>query len=534
MVLNEHEENLLRSVALQNARAVMHARERAEDALRQSETRFRAIFQQAAVGITITSLEGRFEEMNGRFCQILGYPPEELQRLTFLDLTDPEDRSRMDASIRRLRSGEISDFVIEKRCRRKDSSIAWTLTSVTILKDSSGRPDKFIGIVEDISDRKHAEQAAARLAAVVESSDDAIISMGLDTIIITWNRGAERTFGYTAAEAIGKSVTMLIPADSEDEEPRILRRLLDGERIDHYETIRQRKDGVLLNVSLTVSPIYDSTGKIVGVSKISRDITERKRAEIALREAQAELRRHAETLEQQVADRTAKLRETIHELEAFSYSVSHDMRSPLRAMQGYSDALLADHKSKLDPTAQQYLTRISRAAARMDLLIQDVLAYSRVAKGEVQLTAVDLEHVIADVIQHYPALEPARASIRVHSPLPRVLGHEAYLTQIASNLLTNAVKFVRPGTRPEVEVRATVDGEMVRVGFRDNGIGIAPEHQKQIFQIFGRVYSEKNFEGTGIGLAIAKKAAERMGGSIGVSSEFGRGSEFFVLLRRAT
>jgi PAS domain S-box-containing protein len=385
-------------------------------------------------------------------------------------------------------------------------------------------------ISRDITDRKRAEQIASRLAAVVESSDDAIISMGLDTIITTWNRGAERTFGYTAAEAIGKSVTMLIPQGSEDEEPRILKRLLDGERVDHYETVRQRKDGSRVSVSLTVSPIYYG-GKIIGVSKISRDISDRKRAEEALRQAQEELRRHAETLEQQVADRTARLSETIQELEAFSYSVSHDMRSPLRAMQGYSDALLEEYKDKLDAAAVNYLTRINRVASRMDLLIQDVLAYSRVSKGEVQRRPVNVENVLADVIQQYPDLERVRSSIRVHSPIPSVLGHEAYLTQIFSNLLNNAVKFVAPGTTPKIDVSATIQEDMVRISLVDNGIGIAPEHQKQIFQIFGRVYSEKKFEGTGIGLAIARKAAERMGGSIGVISELGRGSEFFVLLK---
>jgi signal transduction histidine kinase len=226
------------------------------------------------------------------------------------------------------------------------------------------------------------------------------------------------------------------------------------------------------------------------------------------------------------------LRETIQELEAFSYSVSHDMRSPLRAMQGYADAVLEDCRGKLDATAEEYLQRIRRAAGRMDLLIQDVLAYSRVAKGEIRLHKVDVEHVIRDVIQNYPALQLAHADISIVTPIPPILGHEAYLTQIISNFLGNAVKFVERGSRPEVKISAQSEGEMVRISFQDKGIGIAREHQNQIFQIFGRVYPEKKYEGTGIGLAIAKKAAERMGGSVGVLSELGRGSEFFVLLRR--
>jgi signal transduction histidine kinase len=265
-----------------------------------------------------------------------------------------------------------------------------------------------------------------------------------------------------------------------------------------------------------------------------REIAERRKVEQALREAQTELHEHAEKLEEEVAQRTVELRETIQELEAFSYSVSHDMRSPLRAMQGYADALLEEFRDKLGNTGVEYLTRIRRSATRMDLLIQDVLAYSRVAKGDIDLKVVNVESVIRDVIQNYPALQSGRADISVVAPIPAVMGHEAYLTQIVSNLLTNAVKFLEPGRKPAVTVRSGCDGNMVRIDFEDNGIGISPKHQKQIFQIFGRVYSEKKYEGTGIGLAIAKKAAERMGGSLGVESEFGKGSKFFVILKRAT
>src|SRR5690606_17362086 len=161
-------------------------------------------------------------------------------------------------------------------------------------------------------------------------------------------------------------------------------------------------------------------------------------------------------------------------------SVSHDMRAPLRAMHGYADVLIEDYGSRLDPPAHDYLLRIRRAALRMDLLIQDVLAYSRVAKGAIQLRDVDIETVIRDVIQNYPALQPDWVSINFEGPIPCVLGHEAYVTQIVSNFLSNAVKFVKPGITPAVTISAALEGPMVRISFRDNGIGIALEHQRQI------------------------------------------------------
>jgi signal transduction histidine kinase len=295
-----------------------------------------------------------------------------------------------------------------------------------------------------------------------------------------------------------------------------------GSRRPDFPTALER---ILLNVAVNQAIIAFRSAK---------QLAARREVEHALREAQTELHDHAEKLEEEVAQRTAELRETIQQLEAFSYSVSHDMRSPLRAMQGYSDALLDEYRDKLGSTGVEYLTRIRRSASRMDLLIQDVLAYSRVAKGDIQLTRVNIEAVIRDVVQNYPALQCDRADISVAAPIPPVMGHEAYLTQIVSNLLTNAVKFVERGKKPSVTIRNRAEGEMVRIEFQDNGIGIAAKHQKQIFQIFGRVYSDKLYEGTGIGLAIAKKAAERMGGSLGVESETGVGSNFFVILKRAS
>ena len=276
-------------------------------------------------------------------------------------------------------------------------------------------------------------------------------------------------------------------------------------------------------IAIDNARLYDSA---------QREIAQRQLVEEALREAQEELRRRADNLEQEVTERTAQLKETIQELEAFSYSVSHDMRSPLRAMQGYSEALLEEYKNRLDEKGQGYLMRIRRSASRMDLLIQDVLAYSRVAKGEIHLCEVKVESVIQDVIQNYPALQEDRVDIQVMSPIPRVLAHEAYLTQIVSNLLSNAVKFVEPGKRPSITIRGSVEGEMVRLCFEDNGIGISPEHQQQIFEIFGRVYPEKKYEGTGIGLAIVKKAAERMGGMVELESAPGVGSRFFLILKK--
>jgi signal transduction histidine kinase len=255
------------------------------------------------------------------------------------------------------------------------------------------------------------------------------------------------------------------------------------------------------------------------------------RSALHLHETSAQLQSTLEKLEQRVEERTRRLSETVGELEAFSYSISHDMRAPLRAMHNYADLLLCDHAASLDAEARGYLERIRANAARLELLVRDVLAYSRVAKEQIETGPVDLDAYVRELVAQLPAT--GAGAVTISEPLPRVLAHEAYLSQILTNLLGNAFKFVAPGTPPRVEISATVSEGMARVSVRDNGIGIAPADFDRIFQIFGRVHPVSAFEGTGIGLSIVKKAVQRMGGEIGVESAPGSGSTFWFTLPRA-
>lgn len=236
------------------------------------------------------------------------------------------------------------------------------------------------------------------------------------------------------------------------------------------------------------------------------------------------------TLETRVAERTAELRKVIEEMEAFSYSVSHDLRSPLRSLAGYAKVLQEDHAAELSPTARGYLEKIGRAAQRMDTLTQDVLAYTRLTQCEMTLEPIDLDSLFDDVIEQYPAVSSPQNRILIQKPLGRVLGHGPSLIQCFSNLLGNAVKFVPPGRTPEIQVRSTRNGDWRRVSIRDNGIGIADVDHDRIFRMFERA-AGKQIPGTGIGLAIVKKSVERMGGTVGLISAPGDGSEFWVQLR---
>ena len=228
-----------------------------------------------------------------------------------------------------------------------------------------------------------------------------------------------------------------------------------------------------------------------------------------------------------------QLRETVQELEAFSYSIAHDMRAPLRSMQGFAEILNNEHAEGLDSEAKDYLERIAKAARRMDALILDILNYSKVGHGELTLRPVDVGLLIEEITSTYPTLRPEYADIKVDGSIPPVMGNEAALTQIVSNLLGNAVKFVAPGVRPRVTVRSETDNGTVRLWFEDNGIGIPPRLHARLFRIFSRLQRREDYEGTGIGLAIVRKAAERMNGSVGLESAEGQGSRFWVLLKGA-
>ncbi|XPJ79140.1 sensor histidine kinase [Klebsiella pneumoniae] len=290
--------------------------------------------------------------------------------------------------------------------------------------------------------------------------------------------------------------------------------------------------------------LRNQEGKTIGVCAVAVDIT-------SLKVAEAKIRVLVETLEKRVEQRTEELnrangqllsvnhelKEANEQLEAFSYSVAHDLRAPLRSIQGFSDALAEDYKDSLESTAQNYLQRITKAAARLELLIDDLLAYSRLARMELPLSAVSLDGVVGEVMANLGAqLSETGAAVHVTPALPFVRANKAACMQIFQNLLSNAVKFAKPGVQPSIRIWTEIwhagygETKFARIWIEDNGIGIPPEQLQRIFKPFERLHGMSEYPGSGIGLAVVDKAVRRMGGRCGVESEVNAGSRFWVEL----
>ncbi len=361
----------------------------------------------------------------------------------------------------------------------------------------------------------------ARLAAIVASSDDAIVSKTLDGLIQSWNAGAARIFGYQESEVIGKPITIIIPPELQDEERRILDQVRHGERVDHFDTIRITKDGRRIAISLTVSPVRDSKGTIVGASKVARDVSERKAAEQALRESELRLRASEEALLD--ADRRK---------DEFLALLAHELRNPLAPIRY---ALAANKKQGRTADQQRRAEEvIERQVTHMSRLLDDLLDVSRITRGTLELkkspteltlvvgSAIETARPVLDAKHHALALDLPQQAVRLDADAVR-------LAQVFSNLLINAAKYTDPGGR--IVLRATQLGDELTVAISDNGIGISEDMKPRLFTLFSQAQSAKGRSegGLGVGLSLVRGLVSLHGGTVEARSDgLGKGSEFIV------
>lgn len=485
----------------------------------EAEELLASIVSSSQDAIVSKTLDGIITSWNRAAERLFGYTAEEIVGRSILTII-PADRQSEEALIQETlrKGGRFEHFQTIRQ--RKDGSLIEVSVTISPLFDTDGNVIGASKIVRDVTLQRHEAQLKARLAAIVESSDDAIVSKTLEGRVTTWNPGAERIFGYTADEMVGSSITKIIPDDRLGEEDSILSRLRHGQKIDHFETVRQTKDGRLIDVSVTISPIRDHTGEIVGASKVARVITERKLAELALRESERHLRGLTELLEKRVQDRTADLQAALKEMEGFTYTISHDLRAPLRAIIANCRLLEEDFGVQIPALAQRHIQRQADAARKLATLIDDLLRLSRIGRQALRKVEVDIsrmaEEVVAELHQNAPDVT------FVVAPNLRVQADPTLIRLAIGNLLENATKFSRACTAPMVEFGA--EGDVLYV--RDNGIGFDMTYADRIFLPFERLHRDSEYPGTGIGLANVRRIVERHGGRVWAQGQPGRGATF--------
>lgn len=653
--------------------------------LGESEQNYRQLADAMPQMVWVANGSGTVDYFNHRWVEYTGLSTEELQSPANNTLIHPDDVPKyLDRWENSLRTGE--DYKVEYRLERgSDGEYRWHLGQALPVRDEQNNIVKWFGTCTDIheqkkteeelrriqeelesrvrartedieranreltaeiNERKRTEETLIQLSSIVESSTDAIVSTDLNSNIISWNKAAERLHGYAAREVTGKSILLLFPPEREDEESRIMERIRRGETVEHYETVRIKKDGGLTEMSLTVSPIKNAAGEIVGASKIARDITERKRAEAALEEAAKRERamidnaldvictvdgegrfasinpacfkvwgyqpeeligrkyidlvapedvpktndaaasimsgepltnfenryRHkngtlvstmwtsywseSERLmfavahdnterkraEEELKNFAARLERSNTELQDFASVASHDLQEPLRKVQAFGDRLKAKCGNQLDADGRDYLERMQNAAGRMQTLINDLLTFSRVTTQARPFVPVDLGTIANEVLSDLETrVETTGGTIEI-GELATIDADPMQMRQLLQNLIGNALKFNRPGVPPMVKINGRVcrnfgaDGDETAANatycltIEDNGIGFEQKYTDRIFKIFQRLHGRSEYEGTGIGLAVCRKIAERHGGDITARSVPSEGTTFTINL----
>ncbi len=532
-------------------------RKQAEEALRISEERLRLAAHVAGFGYYDTDVPKRKSFWSPELKAIFGLAPDaRVQFALHPGRIDPADRPRVREKIAAsCDPAGTGQFYDEHRIRRLDGAERWLLVigqTIFAGEGAARRAVRGVGIAMDITERKQIEQALlqARLDAEHRAAElEAVLRAVPALVFFAHDPQCQQMTGSLATYDFlrlppGTNLSKSAPPEERTTRWRSTR---DGREVPPAELPVQQAaqgrevrdcelhlvfdDGSERTIFGHATPLWGKGDQPLGAVGAFIDITERKRAEAALHDAKQQLAHANGELERKVQERTARLQDTIAELEHFSYSITHDMRAPLRAMSGFARCVLEECAGCHRPEVQDFLKRIVNSAGRMDRLIVDALNYSKVVREELPLEPVAVEALIRGMLDSYPMFQPPQAEVAIDGELPPVWGNLASLTQCVSNLLGNAVKFVAPGQAPRVTIWAEAREGRVRLWFADNGIGIPPEVQPRIFDMFQRGHA--GYEGTGIGLAIVRKAVERMGGQVGVESEEGRGSRFWLELKGA-
>jgi len=538
-----------------------------EQALRESEKKFRKLFEQAATGVAILDTQsGRYLDINQKYCDFLGYSKEEMLKKTFQDVTAPDSVQENIKDNKMLLEGKITEFSIEKQYIRKDGKRVWGNLIGSPLWDEKNQNVAYqhIAIVNDITEQKNAEfalrESEKKFREMVENLDEGYYSVTFNGIILDHNQSFVKLMGYSVDYNLRGDSVLPIWQDNRDRKD-YLKELLENGSISSYQIkAKQIKTNKKLTLLISAHLIRDNQGKPLRIEGVTLDITSRikqeeeilaaqkelqvlldqadqsRRALLTIVEdqkmAQAEIRQLNKTLEERVNNRTAQLKASNEELESFAYSISHDLRAPLRAIDGYSNILAQDYGKNLDAEGLRLLSIIRSSVKNMDDLITDLLALSRVGRSELKFETIEMTDLVLSIYKELITPEEKEKYSFNVTPLPNVDADPTLIRHVWINLISNAIKYSAPRENPEIIISGKKTARNCVYSIKDNGVGFNPLYKDKLFVLFQRLHKPSDFEGTGVGLAIVQRIIRRHNGKIWADGKPDAGAEFSFSLPR--
>lgn len=508
--------SLLLVAATQALRGALLAQQQAQDM-------FRGAIEYAASGVALISPAGRILLINRALSDMLGYPSHELVGKQYVEIVHPDERPASLKTIARMTSGELPHFQARKRFIRRDGENLWVLITVTLLRAEDGTPLHFIGHVQNIDQFKRMEEALteseARFRSLAESAPIGIYQLDLQGNALYANSRWSAMSGYRFEDSSGLRWLQTLHPDDRERAAEHFRAARQQHAGAAFEFRFVQPDGRIVWCVTRISPLFDRDGQLRGYVGSNEDITERKQTEQAIRGLN-------ESLEAQVRQRTEQLAATNRELEAFTWSVSHDMRAPLRAIDGFASALADEDGDKLSESGKSYLARIRGGVSRLNELINAFLQLSRLSSDTLNRTELDLSALCEELLVELAASQPERQVACSVAPGMRINADPQQLRILLTNLLGNAWKFTSKTTAPQIRVFSSEQNKEVVYQVEDNGAGFDMAHADKLFTPFQRLHAQSEFEGSGIGLATCRRIVQRHHGRLWAESTLGKGSRF--------
>lgn len=496
--------------------------------VQEKEEQGRMVIDNPSIGIVWGTPDGHLTDANNAFCNLVGYSKEELANAHFNKFTHPEDIPYALSMYLKLLNGTVNDYQIEKRYLIKGNSLMWVKVNVSAIRNSKGDIVSILGIVQDISERKKAEQlllkSETNLRFVLSNSDSAFVLLDTDGRVVMTNRVADQWAVFEMDRNLqpGELFTDILPDSYHEKGVAAVQAALAGLSYS-YEDRYKKRDGNIGWYHVRLDSIKDEKGQVTGLCISVNDTTR-------YRSAQAEIKAMNDSLEKKVKERTAELENANKELEAFTYSVSHDLMAPLRIIDGFSQVLLDDYRNKLDEDGLQTLQVIKRNATRMGELVNDLLNLARLGRANLVKRNVNMNDVVASVIDEMRfSTNKLEAKIKLQDLKPADCDH-VLIKQVWANLLSNAIKYSKYREAPLIEIGCLEQKGQTVYFIKDNGVGFDLQYAGKLFGVFQRLHKPTEFPGTGVGLAIVHRIITRHGGKVWADAKIDDGAVFYFTL----